>query len=213
MAWSRILADFALETHNRVVRKWATLRCSPRRRWPLVLMALSGATTFVAKTLGLRINTTASMPIGLYRVVPPRLDRGAWVIFCLPEEPARLGLERAYLRRGSCSSGSQELMKEIAAVAGDSVALSPRGLIVNGQSVPGTALQAVDRGRRMLPHAPFGERCVAPGELWVLGLDHRVSWDSRYFGPVPLDHVRAAATPLLTFGPEVRRGEDAGEPP
>jgi conjugative transfer signal peptidase TraF len=176
-------------------------------------MAGSGAIAFVANGLELRINTTASMPIGLYREEPPRLERGAWVVFCLPEEPARLGLERAYLRRGSCPDGSQELMKEIAAVPGDGVGLSRAGLVVNGHSIPGTALRTVDRGRRTLPHAPFGESSVPPGELWVLGLDRRVSWDSRYFGPVPLDHVRAAAIPILTFSPELRRAEAAGDPP
>ena len=153
------------------------------------------------------------MPIGLYREMPSRLERGAWVVFCLPEEPARLGRERAYLRRGSCPGGSQELVKEIAAVPGDSVAFSQAGLIVNGHSIAETALRAVDRGRRSLPHAPFGERSVPPGELWVLGLDHRVSWDSRYFGPVPLDHVRAEAIPILTFGLESRSGQVAGDPP
>ena len=171
----------------------------------------SGAIAFVANALELRINTTVSMPIGLYREEPPRLERGAWVVFCLPEEPARLGRERGYLRQGFCSDGSQELMKEIAALPGDSVALSRAGLVVNGHPIPGTALRAVDRGRRALPHAPFGERKVLPGELWVLGFDHSVSWDSRYFGPVPFDHIRAAAIPILTFAPEVRR--EAVDPP
>ncbi len=193
--------SFLRETHNLVVRKRATLSFLPHRRWPLLLIALNAGVALLANTLGLRINTTASMPIGLYRVAPLRLKRGAWVVFCLPEEAAHVGLERAYLRRGSCPGGSQELIKEIAALPGDSVTLSASGLTVNGYTIPGAALHTVDRARRMLAHAPFGEKVVSPGELWVLGLDHRMSWDSRYFGPVPLDHVRAAAIPLLTFGP------------
>jgi conjugative transfer signal peptidase TraF len=204
---------FAERTHNCGVRKRVTLGCSLHRRWPLLLMAGSGAIGFVASALALRINTTASMPIGLYREEPPRLERGAWVVFCLPEEPARLGRARGYLRQGSCPDGSQELMKAITALPGDSVALSRAGLVVNGHSISGTALRTVDRGRRTLPHAPFGESSVPPGELWVLGLDRRVSWDSRYFGPVPLDHVRAAAIPILTFGLDSPRGEAAGDPP
>jgi len=204
---------FAQGAHNRGVQKWVTLGGSLHRRWPLILMASSGAIAFVANALELRINTTASMPIGFYREAPPRLERGAWVVFCLPEESARLGRERAYLRQGSCSDGSQELVKEIAAVPGDRVALSRAGLAVNGHSIAGTALRTVDCGRRPLPHAPFGESGVPAGELWVLGLDRRVSWDSRYFGPVPLDHVRAAAIPILTFGLKSPRGEAAGDPP
>jgi len=203
----------AQEMHNRVVWKWLKFSCRLHRRWPLVLMAMSVAIAFAANAFDLRINTTVSMPIGLYREVPPRLERGAWVVFCLPGKPAWLGRERGYLRRGSCADGSQELVKEIAAVPGDCVALSRAGLTVNSHAVPGTAIQAVDRSGRTLPHAPFGERRVAPGELWVLGRDHVVSWDSRYFGPVPARQVRAGAIPVLTFAPGSGQLADAGDRP
>jgi conjugative transfer signal peptidase TraF len=199
--------------HNRVVWKWRILSCRLHRRWPLVLMAVSAAMAIAASAFDLRVNTTASMPIGLYREVPRRLERGAWVVFCLPEEPAWLGRERGYLRRGSCADGSQELVKEIAAVPGDSVALSRAGLTVNSHAFPGTAIQAVDRSGRGLPHAAFGERRVAPGELWVLGQGHSVSWDSRYFGPLPARQVRAGAIPVLTFALGSGQAKDAGDRP
>gem|GEM_PF-424747 len=204
---------FAQEAHNRVVWKWLILSCRLRRRLPLVLIAVSGAIAFAATAFDLRVNTTVSMPTGLYREVPPQLERGAWVVFCLPEEPARLGRDRDYLRRGSCADGSQELVKEIAAVPGDCVAFSRAGLTVNSHAVPGTAIQAIDRSGRALPHAAFGERRVAPGELWVLGLDHGVSWDSRYFGPVPACQVRAGAMPVLTFALGSGQPKDAGDGP
>ena len=52
-----------------------------------------------------------------------------------------------------------------------------------------------------------------PGELWVLGQDHVVSWDSRYFGAVPARQVRAGAMPVLTFAPGPGQLEDAGDRP
>ena len=53
-----------------------------------------------------------------------------------------------------------------------------------------------------------------PGEIWVLGLDRQVSWDSRYYGPVPLDRIRAGALPVLTFGANPRpRDADEGDAP
>jgi conjugative transfer signal peptidase TraF len=182
------------------------------RRWPLIVMAGSAVIAFVAQALELRINTTPSMPVGLYRKEPLRLARGAWTVFCLPGDKARLGRDRAYLRRGSCPDGSQELVKEIAAIPGDSVVLARAGFMVNGRVIPGSALRAADRSGRPLPHPPFGQRAVPRGELWVLGLDHCASWDSRYFGAVPLDHVRAAAIPLLTFGSKLGSCEAAGDP-
>jgi conjugative transfer signal peptidase TraF len=197
--------------HNHCVGRWEG-RFVLHRRWPLALLAGSGAIAFVSQVLELRINTTASMPVGLYLTQPRRLARGAWTIFCLPGEKAQLGRDRAYLRRGSCPDGSQELLKEVAAVPGDTVALTPTGLLVNGRLIPGSKPRAADRGGRALPHPPFGERVVPPGELWVLGCDPCASWDSRYFGPVPLDHVRATAIPILTFGPDLGGCAAAGNP-
>ncbi len=43
---------------------------------------MSGALAFVASAFDLRVNTTVSMPIGLYRDVPRQLERGKWVVFC-----------------------------------------------------------------------------------------------------------------------------------
>lgn len=201
------------ETHTRAVKHWIKLSCSPQRHWPLTLLVGGGALVGLAHALDLRINTTASMPIGLYREAPARLERGAWVVFCLPAEPARLGRERGYVGRGGCTDGSQELVKEIAAIPGDRVALSDHGMVVNGQLILATEVHAADRSRRALSHAPYGERSVGAGEVWMLGIDRRVSWDSRYYGPVPLDHVRAGALSVLTFSATQTRGKDGGDPP
>jgi len=45
---------------------------------------------------------------------------------------------------------------------------------------------------------PDGEYVVEPGSLWLLSGYSVSSFDSRYFGPVPVSHVRAKAVPLLT---------------
>ena len=170
---------------------------------------MGGATAAVVHAIALRVNITASMPLGVYREVAPRLERGARVVFCLPEPAARLGLERGYLPHGACLDGSQELMKEIAAIPGDDVVLAAGGLSVNGQTLPGSALHAVDHSGRPLEHAPFGVQRVGPNDLWVVGTLREVSWDSRYFGPVPIARVRVSAVELITFEPRA----EVAEPP
>ncbi|HME73003.1 MAG TPA: hypothetical protein VKM54_24495 [Myxococcota bacterium] len=70
--------------------KWVTVSCRQRCRWPLVLVAMSGAIAVIASASDRRVNSTVSMPIGLYREVPLSLERG----------PAELeGLLRALGRR------------------------------------------------------------------------------------------------------------------
>jgi hypothetical protein len=89
---------FAQETHNRVVWKWLMFSCRLRRRWPLVLVAVSDAIAFVASAFDLRVSSTVSMPVGLYREAPLRLERGRAEFMGLlralgrqpPDDPSRL---------------------------------------------------------------------------------------------------------------------------
>jgi conjugative transfer signal peptidase TraF len=164
------------------------------------VLASCGAIVAVAYVFDLRINTTDSAPLGLYRAAhPPRLERGALVVVCLPARIAALGRERHYLRAGGCPDGSEQLLKQIASVPGDSVRLSPSGLEVNGRGLPSTEVRTEDRAGRPLAAALLGETRVGAGELWVLGLLPAVSWDSRYFGPVSVESVEASAVPILTW--------------
>ena len=107
---------FAQETHNRVVWKWVKLSCWLRRRWPLVLVAMSGAIAVIASAFDPRVSSMVSMPIGPYREVPLRLDRGPAELEGLsiralgrepPDDPSRLvnALLDSLGRSGERSSG------------------------------------------------------------------------------------------------------------
>src|ERR1700730_2890688 len=88
---------------------------------------------FVAIVLiiGLRLNFTASMPLGIYRidhVAPSAMQRGMLVAVCAPLGAAELGRRRGYLGTGPCSGDSEPLLKTVAAVAGDTVAIASDGV-------------------------------------------------------------------------------------
>ena len=74
--------------------------------------------------------------------------------------------------------------------------LEPGGLLVNGHPVAASRPLGQDSAGRPLPHAPFGSRRLAPGEVWLFAPYHPRSYDSRYFGPVALAAVRAWLLPL-----------------
>ena len=38
-----------------------------------------------------------------------------------------------------------------------------------------------------------------PGQVWLFGFNDRRSWDSRYFGPVPLANVRGEIKPVVMW--------------
>jgi len=183
-------------------RREGRLRAVARRCKTLLPVVLStGLATVVVSTLCsvVRLNVSPSVPLGFYRIVDEPVARGVLVVACVPAASARLARERGYLAAGSCPGAAQPVLKRIGAVPGDRVDLGPDGLGVNGTRLPDSAPAASDSRGRRLHHAPWGRTVVAPGEVWLIGVEPSRSWDSRYFGPVPLEHVRAVR-PVVTFG-------------
>jgi nickel-type superoxide dismutase maturation protease len=54
------------------------------------------------------------------------------------------------------------------------------------------------------PGEPVGERVLAADEFWVVGDREDISSDSRHFGPVRREQVKAKV--FLVYWPKVRRG-------
>lgn len=164
------------------------------------LMILLGV---LAHTLGLHINLTPSMPVGLYqaqaRLLDQPLQRGALVLICPPDTPAlQLALNRHYIGAGSCPTHSQPLLKPVAAIAGDTIELTANGVWINQTWLPNSAIQKTDSTGRPLPHWSYGLYTVQTGEFWLLSTHSPKSFDSRYFGPVQETRITATVTPLWT---------------
>ena len=174
-----------------VARRCKTLR-------PVVLSTGLVSGIVLALCSVVRLNISPSAPLGLYRMVDQPAVRGVLVAACVPPAATRLARERGYLAWGSCPGDTQPVLKRIGAVPGDLVDLELDGIAVNGTRLPDSAPAASDSRGRPLPHAPWGHTVVAPREVWLIGVETTRSWDSRYFGPVPVDHVRAVR-PVLTL--------------
>ena len=155
----------------------------------------------LGRILGLRISLTDSAaPAGIYRLVRGlSIKHGELVAACLPASIAQEGLARGYLQQGDCPSGGEPVAKIVGALPGDLLEVQPRGVSIDGQVFPDSAVAALDSIGRPLRHVPWGRRQVAPGEVWLFGFHNVRSWDARYFGPVPLSEVRAALRPVLTW--------------
>ena len=166
-------------------------------RLVLALGAVALLAAGAAAGLQLRINWTASVPLGLYQLRPlTRLERGALVVTCLPVHTALRGKARDYLLAGDCRGGVTPILKPIFALPGDTVVVRPEGVERNGVLVPDTAPRTTDRhGRPLSPL--FGHHKVAPGRVWVLSSYDPDSWDSRYYGPLHLADLTSGAQPLL----------------
>lgn len=159
-------------------------RLARRTLFALIWFTLLLALVFGA---GLRFNPTPSLPKGIYRLVPGTPERNELVNFCLEGEFAELALERGYLEPGSCPSGLRPLLKRLAGLPGDSI-----------DTASMTVCTADSHGRSMSP-APLSR--VIPSGMALVLADHPGSFDSRYFGFVPLASLQRVE-PVFTFNPK-----------
>jgi len=151
-------------------------------------------------SLDLRFNWTLSAPVGVYRELPGPSRRGDLALLCLPSNIERLGRARSYLSSGSCGSGSSPVLKQVVALPGDEVEVRQDFFAVNGRMLDRSELRDVDSLGRPLAHVPLGYRKVPDGEAWVLGIHRERSWDSRYFGPIPIESIVGRVEPLFVLG-------------
>lgn len=174
-----------------------------RRSRAFRVIAFAAALTVVGRVTaasGLHFNVTLSMPIGIYRLAPvPKsgVQRGTFVAVCAPIDAARLGLRRGYLANGRCAADTEPLLKVVAAVAGDEVTISSRGVAVNECLLPHSRPLEFDSAGRPLSPWPHGRYRLRRGQLWLYAGNDR-SWDSRYWGRVPLSEVLARAQPVAS---------------
>ena len=174
---------------DRIDRARAKLRRVPRSVW-LALLVVSLLPLLLDPFI--RYPVSGSSPPGLYLLTYQPIRRGSWVAVCLPDRIAQLGRRRGYLEAGRCGNAS-EVLKHVVALPGDVVRVTDRGLSINGVALPGSARLDRDSAGRLVPSIPPGVYPVAPGMVWLVSTYNPKSWDSRYYGPVPLVGVRSSA--------------------
>ncbi|MGA0603870.1 S26 family signal peptidase [Caulobacter sp. KR2-114] len=165
--------------------RWKTIAATFGAAVPLAFTAL------ISPLPAVLWNTTASAPIGFYRVRPVgRLDVGDLVIAGPPEPLATWLDDAGYLPRGV------PLLKGVAAVAGQRVCRTGDIVTVDGR--PTARARKRDRLGRSLP-TWLGCRRLAVGEVFLLNPAAPDSFDGRYFGPTEVGDVLGRATLLWTW--------------
>lgn len=166
---------------------------TPRRA--MVLAMLVGCVLIVVPALsghGSRFlwNASASLPIGLYRIVPPAPIEVADLVAVLPPDPlASFLAERGYLAR------NVPLIKRVLAVPGTPVCRHGTTILAYGLAW-GEARERDKLGRDL----PIWQGCrqLRDGEIFLMNWDASDSFDGRYFGPLPVSSIVARLVPVWT---------------
>jgi len=153
-------------------------------------MAIAGLATPLSHLPRLIWNASASAPIGLYEVRPQATFAHGEMVLVRPPQWIRIfAAARSYL------PDSVPMLKRIAAENGDIVCRNKAAITINDRVVA-HALSA-DRAGRALP-VWSGCHKLAGGEIFLLMDGVRASFDSRYFGPVPIAAIIGKAVPIWT---------------
>ena len=163
----------------------------------LQLLIWPAAAVFIAGTAGVRLNLTASVPIGLYLVSADPESR--FIEFCPPDPFSSLSMDRGYRARSTaCPDGGEPLLKPVIAHEGDTVEVASKGISVNGTLIRNSVAKESDSAGRTLSVWPDGVYRVASATVWTVSSYSARSFDSRYFGPIRTTNIKHHLRPLWT---------------
>ncbi|MGH7818283.1 MAG: signal peptidase I [Candidatus Binatia bacterium] len=102
---------------------------------------------------------------------------GDVIVFVYPEDPRK------------------DFIKRVVAVEGEVVEVKNKRLYVDGRTVDDPYAQFAEgmEGRGLSPRDNFGPFKVPEGRVFVMGDNRDRSYDSRFWGPVPVDQIKGKA--------------------
>jgi len=170
-------------SRSRTARRWCVLTA-------LAVSAMAGSVLVQSPPLVLW-NASASVPVGLYIVIPGApLINGNLAVSRLPLSVRKLAADREYL------PANVLLIKPVAATSGAKICRIGDAIYVNDRWIAAALPQ--DRLHRELP-AWRGCRTLSPDQIFLANPAVSDSFDGRYFGPTGKDKAVGRAFPVLTF--------------
>lgn len=166
----------------------------------VTLLALLVQVCFLS-LLGVRVNTTRSIPLGIYLRVDAPIESGAYVTFCPPPvDVFREALERQYIGAGFCPGGFGLMMKRVMAATGARVTVRQDGVWIDGRLLARSVPLAGDGDGLPLPRYQADDDVLSEFQLLLMGDVSPYSFDSRYFGPIQRQQIKDVVVPVVTWG-------------
>ena len=159
----------------------------------LVLWAILAALSCSGRLI---LNTTGSVPRGLWWVSGGRIQRGDTVTVPISAFRSTSWVPEAYWRKNAWGK-PKAFLKRVAGLPGDTVEAGENGLIrIAGEVVSNSAPLSADRAGRPLKAFQLPV-VLASDEVWLLSDSHR-GFDSRYLGPAGIEECQKTV-PLAVF--------------
>ncbi|MFZ7175074.1 conjugative transfer signal peptidase TraF [[Pasteurella] aerogenes] len=167
------------------ISKWFTFSL-------ITLFFIMSASYFV----GIRINTTPSIPIGIYKVIDKNPSKGDIVSFCPPNTPLFQEVKlRGWVNKGFCDGELGTMMKILVAEAGDIISIEPSGVFINGDRYP----YSKQVPKLNLPVMELYNYSLTDGEILTMTDNNPLSFDGRYYGILNKSAIKSVLTPIFTW--------------
>ncbi len=156
-----------------------------------VLLMLTVLQVVSTKAKPYYLNVSHSVPLGIYRIIPPKkIGTGDLVVFDPPQGVRSYVYGRSWLPVG------WPLIKYVGAGQGDTYAIQGGSFKINDKYI-GPVYER-DSDGKALPNR--GGRFIVERNSFLPVSTHiNNSFDGRYFGTVPLSAIRGKLKPIWTF--------------
>lgn len=152
------------------------------------------------RLLGFRVNTSDSIPKGLYRLSSSSHFKNKLVLFCPHNTTVfKQGLDRGYIDHGLCPDGYGYLMKKVVAVRGDVVSSTEKGIYVNGKRLAFSKPKSQDGFNRPLSFWKVINYQLKENEVLTMTNQSPWSFDGRYYGLVSTRQIKGMLKPIITW--------------
>ncbi len=151
----------------------------------------------LARSCGIWVNLSSSIPPGIYHQAEGAILRGDCVLSCVPSSAAALAYERHYIGYGNCPMSTAPVGKYAVGLPGDQARINQEGIVINGTKLNSTKPLELDIEKRTLE--PFMlDRQLSEDEYLLAGKT-KESYDSRYFGPVSKKEIKGKIEAVYLF--------------
>jgi conjugative transfer signal peptidase TraF len=146
---------------------------------------------------------SGSLPVGLWKKNNLR-ERSAYVSFCL-QHPTYARFFRDYMMPDDdshypCPYGIPRFMKPIKAKVGDTIQLTRASALIN--NVPLANSETTSKSPALgirVPQIQRGYYKVEAGTVWVFSTYNKASYDSRYYGAIPVSWIEDGVEPAFVY--------------
>lgn len=164
----------------------------------LILASVGLVALLSAYYMGFILVLEHSMPRGLYRVTSGEVERGGIALINLPYKWSKFGLDRGYLHPSFSGESERRAIKQVVAIEGDEISISPAGIVVNGELLPHTQQQNSDSKGLAMPELILGKVILEKGEIIAISHQQENGFDSRYYGILHSANVHGNVVKVLT---------------